>query len=62
MVNRIRASDYHGLNKGCGSKFHVGSRVWQETPEEGQWTYRLKGCEYNNKDKDNSLKILNDKN
>ena len=51
MVNGIRASDPHGLNKGCGLKFCVGSRVWQETPEEGQMTYRLKRCEYNNKDR-----------
>ena len=60
MVNGIRTSDPHGLNKGCGSKFHVGFRV-QRTPEEGQMTYWLKCCEYNNKDEDNSLKTLNDK-
>ena len=34
MVNRIRASDPRGLNKRRSSKFRVGSRVWQETPEE----------------------------
>ena len=36
--------------------------VQLETPEEGQRTYRLKHCEYNYKDEDNNLKILNDKN
>ena len=51
----------HRLSKGCDSKLHVGSRVWQ-TPELGQKTYRHKYCEYNNKDEDNSPKTLNDKN
>ena len=60
MVNRIKASDLGGLNKGHGSKFRVGSRVRQEIPEEGWRTYQLKHCEYNNEDK--SLKTLNDKN
>ena len=55
-------SDPHGLNKGCHLKFCVDSRVQQETPEEGQRTYQLKRCEYNNKDEDNSPKTLNDKN
>ena len=59
MVNRIRASDHRGLNKGHGSKFHVGSRVQQETPEEGRWTHQPKRCEYNYKDEDNSPKTLN---
>ena len=62
MVNRIRASDPRGLNKGRGSKFPVGFRIRQETPEEGRRTYRQKNCEYNNKDKYNSPKTLNDKN
>ena len=62
MVNGIRASDLRGLNKRRGSRFHVGSRVRQETPEEGQRTYRLKYREYNHKNEDNSPKILNDKN
>ena len=35
MVNRIRSVYPHGLDKGFCSKFHVGSWVWQETPEEG---------------------------
>ena len=51
-----------GLNKGHGSKSHVGSQVWQETPEEGQRTYRPKHCEYNTKDEDNSPKTLNERN
>ena len=33
----------------------------QQTPEEGWRTYRLKRCR-NNKDENNSLKTLNDKN
>ena len=61
MVNGIWASDPHWLNKGCGSKFHVGSWVQQETPEEGQRKYQPK-CEYSNKDEDNNPKTLNDKN
>ena len=44
------------------SKFCVGSQVRQETLVEGWRTYQLKRCEYNNKDEDNSLKTLNDKN
>ena len=46
---------------GDSIKFHVGSRV-QQTPEEGQRTHWPKHCGNNNKDEDNSLKILNDKN
>ena len=61
MDNGIRKSESHGLNKGCGLKFHEGSWVWQ-TPEEGLRTYWPKHCEYNNKDEDNSRKTLNDKN
>ena len=40
--------------------------VWsfrvRQTPEEGRRTYQPKRCGNNNKDKDNSLKTLNDKN
>ena len=61
MVNRIRASHLHWLNKGYSSKFRVGSWVWQETREGGWRTYQSKSCEYNNKDEDNSPKTLNDK-
>ena len=41
--------------------FRVGSRVRQETPEEGRRTHQPKRYEYNNKDEDNSPKTLNDK-
>ena len=61
MVNKIRASDPCGVNKGRGLKFHVGSKVQGEMPEESRRTYWLKH-EYNNKDEVNSLKILKDKN
>ena len=60
MVNEIRTSNPHGLNKGCGLKFHVGSHVSQ-TPEEGWRTYWPKYYEYNNRDEDNSPKNLNAK-
>ena len=59
MVNGIRTGDPRGLNKGCSSKFRKNSRV-RQTPEEGWRTYRLKRCENNNKDEDNSPKTLND--
>ena len=48
--------------KGFELKFSVGSRIWQETLEEGWKTHRPKRCEYNNKDEDNSLNTINDKN
>ena len=35
MVNGIRASNSCRSNKGHGSKFHIGTGVQQETPEEG---------------------------
>ena len=60
MAHGIRTDDPRGFNKGCSSKFCVGFQVHQ-TPEEGWRTYQLK-CGNNNKDKDNHLKILNDKN
>ena len=52
MANGIRTGNPCGFNKGRCSKFR----------EEGQRTYRPKRCGNNNKDEDNSLKILNDKN
>ena len=52
----------YGLNKGHDLKFCVGSQVQQATLKEGWRTHWLKRCEYNNKDEDNSLKTLNDKN
>ena len=60
MVNGIRTGDPRGFNKGRSSKFRVGSRVRQR-PEEGWEIYQLKRCRNNNKDEDNSPKILNDK-
>ena len=61
MANGIRTGDPHGFNKGCSSKFCEDSRV-RQTPEEGQRTYWPKRCRNNNKDEDNSLENLNDKN
>ena len=61
MANGIRTDDPRGFNKGRSLKFREGSRV-RQTPEEGQRTYRPKHCGNNNKDEDNSLKTLNDKN
>ena len=61
MANGIRTGDPRGFNKGHSSKFCVGSQVWQ-IPEEGWRTYQLKRCGNNNKDEDNSLKTLNEKN
>ena len=49
------------FNKGCSSKFRVGSRV-RQTPEEGWKTYWPKYCGNNNEDEDNSPKTLFDKN
>ncbi len=61
MANGIRTGNPCGFNKGHSSKFREGSRVWQ-TPEEGQRTYQPKRYRNNNKNEDNSLKTLNDKN
>ena len=61
MANRIRTGDSRGFNKGRCSKFREGSRV-RQTPGQGQRTYQPKHCGNNNKDEDNSLKSLNDKN
>ena len=62
IANRIKTIYSCGLNKGFSSKFYVGSRVWQEIPEEGQSTHWSKCCEYNIKDEDNHPNTLNDKN
>ena len=51
-----------GLNKLFGLKFHVASRVQQETAEEGWSAHQLKHWESNSNDEDNSLNNLNDKN
>ena len=61
MANGIRTGDHCRFNKGHSSKICVGCRV-QQTPEEGQRTYQPKRCRNNNKDENNSLKTLNDKN
>ena len=61
MANGIRTGDPHGFNKGRSSKFREGSRV-RQTPKESRRTYRPKRCGNNNKDEDNSLKTLKDKN
>ena len=47
-----------GSNKGFSWRFCVGSRVRHKTPEEGRKTYRLKHCDYNNKNEVSSLNIL----
>ncbi len=60
MANKIRTGDPRGFYKGRSSKFNEGSQV-RQTPE-GWRIYRPKRCGYNNKDEDNSLKTLNDKN
>ena len=62
LVNETRTIYPHGLNEGFSSKFCVGSRVQQETPEEGQKKHQPKHCEYNNKDDNDSQNTLNDKN
>ena len=61
MANRIRTGDPCGFNKRRSSKFCEGSQV-RQTPEEGQRIYQPKRCGNINKDEDNSLKTLNDKN
>ena len=60
MVNGIRTSDPRGLSKGRGSKFRVISRVLHIS-EEGRMPYWPKRCEHNNRDENNSLKTMNDK-
>ena len=59
MANIIRTIYPHGLGKKHFSlKFCVGSQVQHETLEEGQRMHRLKCCEYNNEDENNSPKIV----
>ena len=60
MVNGIRTSYHHGLDKGFSLTFCVGSQVQHDTPEEGLRTYWPKCGEFNYED--NSLDILSDKN
>ena len=59
MANGIRTGEPRGFNKGRSSKFREGS-WFQQTPEEDRRTYRPKRCGNNNKDENNSPKILND--
>ena len=59
MANGIRTGDPRGFNKGRYSKFREGSRI-RQTSEESRKTYRRKRC--GNKDEDNNLKTLNDRN
>ena len=61
MDNGIRTGDPRGFNKGSSLMFCVSSRV-QQTPEEGRRIYQPKHCGNYNKDEDNRLKIINDKN
>ena len=61
MVNGIRTIYSRGLNKEFGSRFRVGSRVRQKTPEGGQKMHRPKGCEYNYKDESNIPNTLSNK-
>ena len=56
-----RTGEYRRFNKGRSSRFREDYRV-RQTPEEGRRTYRSKRRGNNNKDEDNSLKTLNDKN
>ena len=60
MAYGIRTGDTRGVNKGRSSKFREGSRV-RQIPEEGRRTYRPKRCGNNDKNEENSSKILNDK-
>ena len=59
MDNGMRTGDPPGFTKGRNLKFCVGSRVRQKT-EESRGIYLPKRC--GNKDEDNSMKPLNDKN
>ena len=62
MINGIRTINPCGLNKVFDSKFHVGSQIWQETPEKSLRTHWRKSCEYNRKDEDNNPNTPNGKN
>ena len=61
MVNGIRTIYPSGLDKSASLLFFVDTRVWYETSEESQRTYRLKRCVYKNEDEINSPNILSDK-
>ena len=56
---------FHNISANMSSsllRVFVKLRNLQQTPEEGWRIYRPKCCVNNNKDEDNSLKTLNDKN
>ena len=61
MAYGIRTGNAHDFNKWRSLKFREGYWVPQ-TPEECRRTSRSKRSENINKDEDNSLKTLNDKN
>ena len=52
---------YTHISADMSIRFCVGFGVQHKTPEEGQRTYWPKHCKCNNKDEDNGLNILNDK-
>ena len=58
MVNRIGTVYPCGSNKEFSSRFCEDSQARHETLEEDRRTYRLKRCQYNNKDEVSSLNIL----
>ena len=60
MVNESKIY-HHRLNKGFGSKFCEGFRVRNKHLKKSEERIGQL-CEYNNKDEDNSLNTLNDKN
>ena len=53
----MQTNDYYWIIRFC-----EGSQVRHNTPEEGQKVYRLKRCDYDSKDDDNSPNILGDEN
>ena len=48
LISSMGSFNGISASKGRVSKFRVGPRVRQETPEEGRKTHRPKRCEYNN--------------
>ena len=58
MANGIRTDDLRGFNKGRSSKFREGCRVRQTPEHRGHIGQKVCG----NKNEDNGLKTLNDKN
>ena len=63
----MRLSAFFGcflLNSGAYIELptKVGTRIELETPEKDRRIHRLKGCEYKNKDEENSPNTLNKQN